>query len=165
MNEIRRRQNRTLGVEALEGRLTLSAVLSVASPHTHAPVMSRSSGSIPATFRGHTSIDGSTQVIPDLTGRVGTDRFAGSGSVTVSGTTVQSGDASLSNSQGSIHFILGVASVTHHGKQTRQTVPILIVGSTGKYASFTGKTGVLNSWNIPANPHKPSAFGGYLNMA
>jgi hypothetical protein len=165
MNLIRRRQNRSLGLEALEGRLTLSAVLSVASPHAHASVMVRTPGSILAVFKGHTSIDGTTEVTPDLTGRVGTDRFTGHGSTTISGTIVESGDAYLSNGQGSIHFTLGAASVTQHGKKTRQSVPLLIVGSTGKYASFTGKTGVLTTWHVPANPNKPSTFGGYFSMA
>jgi hypothetical protein len=127
--------------------------------------MSRTPGRIPATFRGHTVINGATQVIPDLSGRIGRDRFTGSGSATASGIIVQSGDAYLSSSQGSIHFILQPASVTQHGKKTSQRVPILIVGSTGKYASLTGKTGVLTTWNVPANPNKPSTFGGYLSMA
>jgi hypothetical protein len=126
--------------------------------------MSRSPGSIPATFRGHTLINGTTQTIPDLTGRIGKDRFTGNGSATVSGIIVESGDANLNNSQGSIHFILEAASVTQHGRKTKQTVPILIVGATGKYASLTGKTGLLNAWRVPPNPSKASLFGGYLNM-
>jgi hypothetical protein len=164
MNQIRRRLNRSPGFEALEARLTLSAVSSVASPQTHATVMSRASGKIPATFRGHTLFNGSTQVIPDLTGRVGKDHFTGNGSATVSGIIVESGAANLSNSQGSIHFILEAATVTQHGKNTKQRVPILIVGATGKYASLAGKTGLLNAWKVPPNPSKASLFGGYLNM-
>jgi hypothetical protein len=127
--------------------------------------MSRTPGTIPAAFRGHTSTIGLAQTTPDLTGRIGKARFTGHGSATISGAGVQSGDVWLSNSQGSIHFTLGVVSVTQQGKKTRPTVPIVVVGSTGAYAPYTGKTGVLDAWHISANPRRLSYFGGYLNMA
>ncbi len=162
MNKIRPRQKRSLGFEALEGRLTLSTGLAVASPHTHALVMSQKR--IPATFKGHASINGLTEVTPDLTGRIGRDRFTGSGSATLSGTIVQGGDASLSNSQGSIRFSLGIASVTQVGKRTRQKVPIVVTDATGKYASYIGTTGLLTTWNVPTRPNATSTFSGYLSL-
>ena len=164
MHKIRPRQKRSLAFEALEGRLTMSTGLAVASPHTHALVVSRTAGTIPATFKGHTSINGLTETTPDLTGRIGRDRFTGYGSGTVSGTIVQNGDVYLSNSQGSIQLSLGTASVTQVGRRSRQEVPVVVTGSTGKYASYTGTTGLLTTWNVPARPNAIATFSGYFNM-
>ncbi len=163
MNRICPRQKRSLGFEALEGRLTLSTGLAVASPHTHALVVTRAAGTIPATFKGHTTINGSTETTPDLTGRIGRDRFSGYGSATLSGTIVQVGDAYLSNSQGTIHFTLETASVTQVRRRTRQSVPIVITEATGKYASYIGATGLLKTWNVPARPNATSTFSGYFS--
>ena len=162
MNRIRPRQKRSLGFEALEGRLTMSTGLAVASPHTHALAMSRARDQIPASFKGHASINGTTEVTPDLTGRIGRERLAGSGTATLSGTVVEGGEAELSNSQGSIQFSLGSASVTHVGKRTRQEVPIVVSGATGAFAPYVGTTGVLTTWNVPANPNATSTCSGYL---
>ena len=163
MNRIRPRQKRSLNVEALEGRLTLSAGLAMASPHAHTLSMSRPAGSIPASFEGHTTIVGSTETTPDLTGRIGKDRFAGSGSTTTSGTIVQGGNADLSNSEGTIQFTLGTASVTKVGKSSRQDVPIVVVKATGTWAQYAGATGMLTTWNVPDRPHGTSTFSGYLD--
>jgi hypothetical protein len=165
MNRIRPRQKRSLGFEGLEGRLTLSTGLGVASPHTHALVMGRPAGSISATFKGHTTIEGTTQTTPDLTGRIGTDQFTGSGTGTTSGKIVQSGDVSLSNSLGTIQLSLETASVTRAGRRTRQAVPIVVTQATGKYAQYTGSTGMLTTWNVPTNPNATSTFAGFLNPA
>ena len=164
MNQLRPRQKRSLGFEALEGRLTLSTGLAAASPHAHALAMSQTQDQIPATFRGHTSINGSTEETSDLTGRIGHDRFTGSGSATISGTIVQGGDAYLSNSRGSIQFSLGAASVTKVGRRTRQAVPIVVTEATGKYAQFSGTTGLLTTWNVPARANATATFSGFLNM-
>jgi hypothetical protein len=160
MNKIRPRQKRSPSFEALEGRMTLSTGLAVVSPHTHALVRSLAQHRITAVFKGHTSSNGSTQVTPDLTGRIGTDPLTGYGSATVSGNIVQGGDVYLSSSQGSIHLQLATAVGTH----PRQKVPIVVVNATGNYASLTGLTGVLTTWNVPANPNRASTFSGYLNL-
>jgi hypothetical protein len=163
MKKIRPRQKRSLSLEALEGRLTLSTGLAVASPHTHALVMRLTHGKIPAVFKGHVSVNGSAQVTLDLAGRIGKDQFAGNGSGTTSGTIVQSGDVYLSNSQGSLHLKLDTASVTRVRKRLRQIVPVVIAKSTGKYAQWTGRTGLLTTWKVPARPNAVSSFSGFLN--
>jgi hypothetical protein len=159
VNKIRPKQKRSLNLEVLEGRLTLSAGLAVASPHTHALVRNLAPHKITATFKGHASLDGSTPVIPDLTGRIGHDLFSGNGSATFSGNLLQGGDVYLSNSQGSLHLQLGTAV----GKHPRQKVPIVVVEATGAYAQFTGMSGVLTSWNVPARPGAISKFSGYIS--
>ncbi len=165
MNSIRPRQNRTPAFESLEGRLALSTGLAVASPHAHAPDMARPAGSISATFKGHTTTDGSTETTPDLTGRIGTDRFTGSGSSTTSGKIVQGGEADLSNSQGTIQFRLESASVSQVAHRTRQAVPIVVTEATGKYAPYVGSTGELTTWNVPARSGATSTFSGYINRS
>ena len=164
MNMIRRRRKSSFSIEALEGRLTLSTGLAAPSPHAHAMVMHASSGQIRATFKGHTSINGSTESTPDLTGKIGPDRFTGYGSGTTSNNIVQSGEVFLSNSQGSIQLQLGTASVSHIRKKIRQKVPILIQQSTGKYAQWSGLSGVLTTWNTPSRPKAISTFSGFLSL-
>jgi hypothetical protein len=165
MNKIRLKQKRSLSLEVLEGRLTLSTGLAMVSPHTHALVRSLTQHKIRATFKGHTSINGSTEVTPDLTGRIGNDRFTGYGSGTTSNNIVQSGDVFLSNSQGSLHLQLGTASVIRVRKRLRQKVPVVVLESTGKYAQLTGMTGLLTTWNVPASPNRTSTFSGFLDLA
>ncbi len=162
MNPIRRRQNRSLRFEAIEGRLTMSTGLAIASPHAHVVDMSRSPGTVPASFKGHTSIEGGSELTPDLTGRIGKARLTGYGSATISGTIVEGGDAYLSNSQGSIQLTLGSDSVTQVGKRTRQRVPVVVTEATGSYAQYVGTTGLLTTWNVPAKPNASSSFSGYL---
>jgi hypothetical protein len=162
MNKIGPRQKRSLSFEALEGRLTLSSSLHVASPHIQALVMSHTQAGIPATFSGRTSINGSTVVISGLTGRIGNDRFSGHGSGPTSGNIFQGGDIVLSNSHGTVHLKLSAATVTQVGKRSRQEVPLTVVESTGKYAKYTGATGFVTTWNIPARPNATSTFSGFL---
>jgi hypothetical protein len=165
MKKIRPKQKRSLSLEVLEGRLTLSTGLAVASPHTHALVRGLTHGGIPVSFRGHTSTSGSTQTTPDLTGRIGHDRFTGSGSATVSGAAVLGGDVYLSNSQGNLHLKLDPGSFTQVGRRQRQEVPFVVVQATGKYASFIGATGVGTAWNVPANPKRTSTYSGFVELA
>ena len=160
MNKIRPRQKRSPSFEALEGRLTLSTGLAVASHHTHALVRSLAQHRITATFKGHASIGGATPVIPDLTGRIGNVPITGSASGTVSNNILQSGDVFLSNSQGSLHLQLGTA----FGRHPRQKIPIVVQEATGNYAQLTGLTGLLTKWKIPARPGATSTFSGYLNL-
>ena len=165
MNQTRPKQKRCPSLEVLEGRLTLSTGLAVVSPHTHAPVTDLAQHRIRATFKGHTSINGSTGVTPDLTGRIGNNRFTGSLSATASNDIVQSGDVYLSNSQGSLHLQLGTASVIGVGKRSKQRVPLVVVGATGRYAQLTGMTGMVTTWNVPANPNRASTFSGFFDQA
>jgi hypothetical protein len=165
MNKIRPKQKRSLSLEVLEGRLTLSTGLAVTSPHTHALVRSLTQHKIQAAFKGHTSINGQTELIPDLTGRIGNNRFTGYGTGTISNNIVQSGDVYLSNSQGSLHLQFGTASVIQVGKRSRQEVPVVVLESTGKDARLTGMTGMLTTWNIPASPNRTSTFSGFLDLA
>jgi hypothetical protein len=134
----------------------------VASPHAHALVTSLKHGRLPAVFKGHTSINGSTQVTTGLTGRIGRDHFTGSGSGTTAGNVVQSGTVYLANSQGTIELELSTASVVGAGRRMRQEVPVVVVAATGKYAPFVHTTGVLTTWNVPARSGATSTFSGYL---
>ncbi len=163
MNKIRQTQKRRLGFEALEGRLTLSTGLAVASSHAHALIRNQGVREIPVSFHGHTSTNGSTQTTSDLVGTIGRQRFTGYGSATVSGTTVLGGDVYLSNGQGSLHLKLGSGVFTRVRRDARQEVPFVVVEATGSYASFTGTTGMGSTWKVPANPNRPSTFSGYIN--
>jgi hypothetical protein len=160
MNQVRRGQKRSLGFESLEGRLALSTGMAVASPHAHLHALSNTHSSIAATFTGHTSINGSSVETPDLSGRIGRDRFAGNASGTAAGATFEGGDVLLTNSKGSIQLELGAATVTKVAGRTRQEVPMVILASTGKYAQFTGATGMLTNWSISARPKGLSSFSG-----
>jgi hypothetical protein len=163
MNKIRRIQKRSPGFESLEGRLTLSSGLTAAPIHAHDVVVKQIQRTIPFSFSGHTTISGSTQSIPDLAGRIGSVRFAGSGSATISGTLVVGGDAFLTSRQGNLHLHFGTGTFTQVGRRQRQEVPITVMEATGKLSAYTGLTGTGNSWNVPANPKRLSSFSGFFN--
>jgi hypothetical protein len=163
MKKFRQKQTRSLGFESLEGRLTMSTGLAGASLHAHAHIMKQIQRTIPFTFRGHTSISGSTQTIPDLAGKIGNVRFKGTGSVTIGGTQVLGGDAYLTSRQGSLHLQFGSSSITQVGRRQRQQVPFTIVGATGLYSPYVGTTGMGTAWSVPANPKQLSTFSGFIN--
>jgi hypothetical protein len=125
--------------------------------------MNQTQRTIPFTFRGHTSISGSTQTTLDLAGNIGNYRFTGTGIVTTSGNLVLSGDAYLTGRQGSLHLKFDTGSLTQVGRRQRQSVPLVVMEATGKYAPFTGATGMGTAWSIPANPRRLSTFSGYMN--
>ncbi len=166
MNRIRPRQKRTPGFEALEGRLVLSTGMGTGeiSHHAHALVSSQPQRQVPASFRGHVSITGSTVTTTNLTGAIGRDRFTGYGTGTTSGTIFEGGDVYLSNKQGSIHLRLSPATVTQVGKRMRQSVAVVALDATGKYAQYTGSTGELTTWNIPGRPSATSSFSGVFTI-
>ncbi len=103
MTRIRPKRQRTVGFEALEGRLALSTG-GMASPHVHDAVVHAAQRAIPASFHGRTSISGSTLTTTSLTGKIGNDRFTGYGTGTMVGNLFESGNVYLSNSQGSVQF-------------------------------------------------------------
>ena len=111
------------------------------------------------------SVSGSTVTMTNLTGTIGRDRFTGSGTGTVSGTIFQGGDVYLSNKKGTIHLRLSPATVTQVGKRIRQSVAVVALDSTGKYARFTGDTGTLTTWNVPARPNATASFSGVFNLS
>ncbi len=170
MNRNRKRQNRFPDFEALEGRLALSAGMGLGvaeglvSHHSHALITTPVVHRVPVSFRGHVSISGST-VTTSLTGTIGRDHFTGHGNGTASGTLFEGGDVYLSNSRGSVTLQLSPVSVTHFGRRTRQTVAVVALESTGKYAGYQGSTGTLTSWNIRATPSATSTFRGVFNIA
>ena len=166
MNRIRPRQKRTPRFEALEGRLVLSTGMGmgVISHHAHALVRSQAQRQVPASFRGHVSVSGSTVTTTNLTGTIGRDRFTGSGTGTMSGTIFQGGDVYLSNKQGTIHLRLSPATVTQVGKRIRQTVAVVALDATGKYAPYTGSPGTLTTWNVPARPNATASFSGVFTI-
>lgn len=96
---------------------------------------------------------------------IGRDHFTGSGTETISGTIFQGGYVYLSNSKGSVTLELSPATVTQVGKRTRQSVAVVALEATGKYAPSAGNTGTLTTWNIPARPNATSTFSGVFNLA
>ncbi len=166
MNRNRAKQKRTPKFEALEGRLVLSTGMAtgVISHHAHVLVRSQPQRQVPASFRGHVSVSGSTVTTTNLTGTIGRDHFTGSGTGTVSGTIFQSGDVYLSNKQGTIHLKLSPATVTQVGKRIRQTVAVVALDATGKYAPFIGSPGSLTTWNVPARPNATANFSGVFTI-
>ena len=170
MNRNRARQKRTPRFEALEGRLVLSTGIAtgVISHQAHALVRSQVQAQRqgPASFRGHVSVSGSTVTTTNLTGTIGRDRFTGSGTGTQSGIIFQGGDVYLSNKQGTIHLRLSPASVTQVGvrKRIRQTVAVVALDATGKYAPFIGSPGKLTTWNVPAKPNATARFSGTFTL-
>jgi hypothetical protein len=165
MMRIRSKQQRSLGFEALEGRLALSTGMgtAVASPHAHAVYMSQIQKSIPASFKGHVQTSGSKLTATNLTGTIGPDHFTGSGTGTVSGKQFQGGDVYLTNSNGKIHLKLGPAFVVKVRRSSKQEVSVSVVTASGKYASYAGIKGTLTSWNVPAKPNASASFGGTFN--
>jgi hypothetical protein len=166
MNRNRARQKRTPKFEALEGRLVLSTgmAMGVISHPAHALVRSQPQRQVPASFSGHTSVSGSTVTTTNLTGTIGRDHFTGSGTGTTSGTIFQGGDVYLSNKQGTIHLKLSPATVTQVGKRIRQTVAVVALDATGKYAPFIGSPGSLTTWNVPARPNATASFSGVFTI-
>ena len=162
MTRIRPKRQRLVGFEALEGRLTLSSGMTVASPHVREAIVRATQRTIPASFQGRISISGSSLTITNLTGKIGTDRFTGSGSGAIAGTVFQSGNVSLSNKHGSVQLALGTSQVVKVGKSSRQLIPMEVVAASGKYARYVNDTGMITNWNIPTNPNASGRFSGFF---
>ncbi len=162
MTRIRPKRQRTVGFEALEGRLALSTGMAVASPHVHQAIVRAAQRSIPASFHGRTSISGSTLTTTNLTGKIGTDRFTGTGTGTMVGNLFQSGNVYLSNSQGTIQLSLSAIQVKVR-KTMRREVATMVVAATGKYAPFVNATGLITTWHVSNKPNAPAQFSGTLN--
>jgi hypothetical protein len=164
MQRIRGRQRRSLAFEALEGRLVLSTGTAITSAVPHVAVLkSQTQKTLQASFKGRVQFPSATQLaVTSLNGKIGKDRFTGSGTGSAAGTQFLGGDVFLSNSHGSVHLSLGPAITVRAGKHPKQKVPIQVVESTGKYASFLGITGTLTTWNVPARQNALATFGGTL---
>jgi hypothetical protein len=133
------------------------------SHHAHA-LGSQAHRQVPASFRGHVSVSGSTVTTSHLTGTIGRDHFTGSGTGTTSGTIFEGGDVYLSNKQGTILLQLSPATVTQVGKRIRQTVAVVAIDATGKYAPFIGSPGELRTWSVPAKPNATASFTGIFTI-
>ncbi len=170
MNRIRPKKKLSPSFEALEGRLALSTGMGlgaeVIAHQAHVLVKSPANRQVPVSFRGHVSVSGSTVTITKLTGTIGRDHFTGSGTGRTSGTIFQGGYVYLNNSKGSVILQLSPATVTQVGKRTRQSVAVVAVESSGKYAPYTGNgnTGTLTTWNIPARPNATATFSGVFTL-
>ena len=162
MMRIRPKRQRTVGFEALEGRLALSTGMALASPHVHQAIVRAAQRSIPASFHGRTSISGSTLTTTGLTGKIGNDRFTGYGTGTMVGNLFQSGNVYLSNSQGAIQLSLSAIEVQVR-KTMRREVATTVVAATGKYASFVNDPGIITTWHVSTQPNAPARFAGTLN--
>jgi hypothetical protein len=163
MTGIRPKRQRAVGFEALEGRLTLSTGMAVASPQVHQAIVRAAQSTIPASFHGITSISGSTLTTSSLTGKIGTDQFTGSGTGTIVGNLFQSGNVYLSNSQGSVQFSL-VAIQVKVRRTMRREVATMVVAASGKYAPYLNHTGLITTWHVVNRPNAPAHFSGALNV-
>jgi hypothetical protein len=164
MTRIRRKRQRNVGFEALEGRLALSTGIAMPSPHIHEAIVRASQRSIPASFKGHVSISGSTLTTRNLKGHIGRYQFTGYGTGTVAGTQFEGGDVYLSNSQGSIHLGLSPTYAVRVGKATTRTFAIRVVDATGAYAPFAASTGTVTRWNVPARPNAVASFSAVFTL-
>jgi hypothetical protein len=163
MTRIRPRRQRSVGFEALEGRLALSAGMgtAVASHHAVPAVAKLTQKSIPAAFKGHVQIvNGSQLMVTGLKGTIGTDHFTGSGTGMQVGKQFGGGVVNLSNSQGTVQLKLNPAFTVKVGRSSKQEVSMVAVGGTGKYASYIGITGTITTWNVPAKPSASANFSG-----
>ena len=164
MTRNRPKQQRTLRFEALEGRLALSTGIGVASPHLHAAIVRTSQRSIPASFTGRVSTDGSTLTTTNLRGHIGPDRFTGTSTGTEVGKDFQGGDVNLSNSQGTIELQLSPFYTERVGKTTTQTFGITVVSATGKYVPYLTSAGRITRWNVPDRPNATASFGAIFTL-
>jgi hypothetical protein len=160
----RRKRQRTVRFEALEGRLALSIGMGVASPHLHAAIVRTAQRSIPAAFTGHVSTNGSTLTTTNLRGHIGPDRFTGSGTGTEVGTQFQGGEVSLSNSRGTIQLQLGPFYADRVGKVTTQTFGITVVSATGRYAPYLTSAGHITRWSVPARAGAMASFAAVFTL-
>ena len=167
MKRVRSKRQRPLVFDALEGRVALSTGvgMALAAPHAAAAMIRQVKKTIHASFKGNVQFPGPSAVaVTNLTGKIGKDRFTGSGSGSLTGTQFQGGNVFLSNSQGTVQLGLGPAIAVKAGKHPRQKVAVVVVASSGKYASFLGSTGTLTTWNIPPRPNAVASFGGTLRV-
>ncbi len=162
-----RNRNRRLtpAAEALEGRLALSAGVGMALPFGHAPTahVNQVPTSLKASFKGKVQVNGSTIITKNLSGTIGPDRFTGSGTGTESGTHFLGGTVNLKNNKGTVTFALAPGVFTGSGKSQKQTVNLVAVAGTGKYASFVGLSGTLSSWSVPDKTNAPASIKGTLH--
>jgi hypothetical protein len=166
MKSMRSKRLRFLGFESLEGRLALSTGMGIAavSHPAGAVEMSQTQRTIPASFKGHVQIiNGTEMMTTNLRGTIGTDHLTGSGTGVVAGRLFMGGTVSLNNSLGSMQLELGSSYTVKVKRHSRQEVNLVVVAGTGKYASYVGATGLLNSWNTPVKPTSTATFGGYFN--
>jgi hypothetical protein len=164
MTRIRQARKRSVGFEALEGRLALSAGVSAAPSHIHAAAVRAIQHKLQASFKGIVSISGSQLNTMNLNGHIGPDRLSGYGTGTIANNQFQGGDAYLSNSLGSVHLRLSPFYVERVGKVKTRTFAISIVDATGKYAQFTTSTGHLTRWNVPARQNAQASFSGVFTL-
>jgi hypothetical protein len=167
MTRIRSKRRRSVGFEALEGRLALSAgmVTAMGSHHAVAAVAKPTQTSIPTSFKGHVQILNRTQLIATgLTGTIGRDHFTGTGTGTEAGKQFEGGTVYLGNSQGSVQLQLSPAFKVKAGRSSKQEVSMVAVAATGKYASYVGITGTITTWNVPAKPSASANFSGSFKL-
>jgi hypothetical protein len=164
VTRIRPKRQRTVGFEALEGRLVLSTGMAVASPQIHDAIVRASQRSVPASFKGRVSISGSTLTTTNLKGHIGPDLFTGYGTGTEVGKQFQGGDVYLSNSQGSIHLGLSPTYSVRVGKLSTRTFAITVVDATGKYTPFLTSTGTITKWNVPARTNALATFAAKFTL-
>jgi hypothetical protein len=163
MTRIRPKRQRSVGFEALEGRLALSTGMAVASHHVHHAIVRAAQRSVPASFHGRTSISGSTLTTTNLRGNIGNDRFTGYGTGTMAGKYFQNGDVYLNNSQGTVQLSLTAIQVKVRRKMRRE-VATMVVAASGKYAEFVNDTGMITTWHVAKRPNAPAHFAGTLNV-
>jgi hypothetical protein len=161
MTRIRPKRQRTVGFEALEGRLALSTGIAGPPHHIHQAI-AKASQRVPASFAGRVSISGSTLNTQNLQGRIGSDRLSGYGTGSIANNAFAGGEAYLSNSKGAVELQLSPLYQIRVGKRTTRTFAITVMGATGKYAPFAASTGTLTHWNVPPRQNAVASFSGYF---
>ena len=165
MNRRPKRQ-RAAAFEALEGRLTLSTGISVASPHLHAAVVRRAQveRKVPASFTGIVSTDGTTLNTNNLTGHIGPDHLAGYATGTQVGKQFEGGNVYLGNTQGTLVLQLSPLYTVKKGRSSTRTFGITVVSATGKYVPYLSSTGTITKWNVPDRPNATAHVTGVFTL-
>jgi hypothetical protein len=164
MTRIRRKRQRNVGFEALEGRLVLSTGMSAASPHIHDAIVRASQRTVRASFKGRVAINGSTLTTRNLNGHIGPDHFRGYGTGTEVNNQFQGGTVYLSNNKGTIELGLSPLYSIKVGKATTKTFSITVLSATGQYAPYVIATGTVTRWNVPARPNAVATISGFFTV-
>jgi hypothetical protein len=162
MAQVRSKRQRPLNLEALEGRLTLSSGIgtAVAAHQAGLAHVSQMQKTVKASFTGRVQVAGTLLTTNNLKGNIGPDHFTGTGHVTNVNNHYENGSVNLHNSKGTIDFALIPGSYIKVGKTMQQQVNLLVVGATGKYASYLGLTGTVTKWNVPAKQNATAVLRG-----
>ena len=118
--------------------------------------ITQTAGSVPASFKGHAQLVGSTLTITNLTGTIGKDHFAGYGTGTEAGKQFEGGNRLPEQQQWNRSVQPGLRR-DRQGEEVHEEVKLSLVavnGNTGDPVRFVRRShrDVEPSWNVPAKP-------------